>query len=212
MTTTASIRDSTAVGPVGPRAGAQPDGPHPVVGAADRSPAGAEVPSAPAGDPAGPGRVSGPLLREFMRNWATGVAVVTSRADGRPVGCTVNAFTSVSLSPPLLLVSLGRASRTLAALTAEGVFAVNLLNQRQCHLADQFAGSAPDRFAGVPHRDRDGLPLLDGALAVAVCTVTQVIGVADHALVLGTPYWCESRAGAEPAVFFGGGYRAVSPG
>ncbi|MGC4891645.1 flavin reductase family protein [Micromonospora sp. DT227] len=232
MTTTASIRDSTAVGP---RAGAQPDASHPPVGAADRSPpvgaadrspvgdaappapAGgpAADPPAPAGDragePARPGGVSGPLLREFMRNWATGVAVVTSRADGRPVGCTVNAFTSVSLSPPLLLVSLGRASRTLAALTAEGGFAVNLLSRRQCHLADQFAGRVPDRFAGVPYRDRDGLPLLDGALAVAVCTVSQVIGVADHTLVLGAPYWCESRVGVEPAVFFGGGYRAVSP-
>ncbi|GAA2713848.1 flavin reductase family protein [Micromonospora olivasterospora] len=163
-------------------------------------------------DPTRPGGVSGPVLREFMRNWATGVAVVTSHVDGRPVGCTVNAFTSVSLRPPLLLVSLGRASRTLAAVTAEGAFAVNLLDRRQCQLADQFAAPIPNRFAGVPHRIRDGLPLLDGAMAVAVCTVTQVIGVADHALVLGAPYWCQARPGAEPAVFFGGGYRAVSPG
>ncbi|WP_433345725.1 flavin reductase family protein [Micromonospora sp. CA-111912] len=177
---------------------------------ADPAPA---APPSPGAEPARPAPVSGPELREFMRNWATGVAVVTSRLAGRPVGCTVNAFTSVSLLPPLLLVSLARTSRTLAAITAEGGFAVNLLDRRQRDLADRFATAAGDRFAGVAHRTVDGLPLLDGAMAVAVavCTVTQLIGVADHTLVLGSPYRCQAADDADPAVFFGGHYRTVSP-
>ncbi|MFI0792098.1 flavin reductase family protein [Micromonospora rubida] len=169
------------------------------------------APPSPGAEPARPAPVGGPELREFMRNWATGVAVVTSRLAGRPVGCTVNAFTSVSLRPPLLLVSLARTSRTLAAITAEGGFAVNLLDRRQRDLADRFATATGDRFAGVAHRTVDGLPLLDGAMAVAVCTVTQLIGVADHMLVLGSPYRCQAGDDTDPAVFFGGHYRTVSP-
>ncbi|WP_320068267.1 flavin reductase family protein [Micromonospora sp. RTGN7] len=190
------------------------------VATADPAPA---APPAPGAEPARPlpgggpesarsTPVSGPELREFMRNWATGVAVVTSRLAGRPVGCTVNAFTSVSLRPPLLLVSLARTSRTLAAITAEGGFAVNLLDRRQRELADRFAtAAAGDRFAGVAHRTVDGLPLLDGAMATAVCAVTQLIGAADHMLVLGSPYRCQAGDDVDPAVFFGGRYRTVSP-
>jgi flavin reductase (DIM6/NTAB) family NADH-FMN oxidoreductase RutF len=158
-------------------------------------------------------------VRGFMRKWATGVAVVTSCSAGTPVGCTVNAFTSVSLCPPLLLVSLAQRSHTLAAATAWGAFGVNLLTWRQRHLAEQFAGAASDRFCGVEHRLWRGVPVLDGALGVAVCTVEQIIPVADHALLLGSPQWCDDRAeaaqldghDAAPAVFFGGGYRRADP-
>ncbi|MGC4806510.1 flavin reductase family protein [Micromonospora sp. DT233] len=166
----------------------------------------------PTGEPLRSAPVGGAELREFMRNWATGVAVVTSRLAGRPVGCTVNAFTSVSLRPPLLLVSLARTSHTLAAITAEDGFAVNLLQRRQRGLADRFAsGAAEDRFAGVAHHTVDGLPLIDGAMAVAVCAVTQLVAAADHVLVLGSPYWCQAGDDADPAIFFGGRYRAVDP-
>ncbi|MDI5942582.1 MULTISPECIES: flavin reductase family protein [Micromonospora] len=188
---------------------------HAVTGPERATPADGAGPDRAAPRGSGPERatpVGGPELREFMRSWATGVAVVTSRAAGHPVGCTVNAFTSVSLHPPLLLVSLARTSRTLAAITAEGGFAVNLLGRRQRALADRFAtGAVEDRFAGVAHRALDGMPLLDGAMAAAVCAVTQLIAVADHVLVLGSPYWCEATDDADPAVFLGGRYRTVSP-
>jgi flavin reductase (DIM6/NTAB) family NADH-FMN oxidoreductase RutF len=155
--------------------------------------------------------VTGPALRGFMRRWATGVAVVTSCSAQQPVGCTVNAFTSVSLRPPMLLISLAQGSRTLAAVTARGSFAVNLLAWRQRRLADQFAAEADDRFAGVPYRLAYGVPVIDGAMAVAVCALEQVIAAADHALLLGCPQWCEEVDGADPVVFFGGQYRTVNP-
>ncbi|MCX4469267.1 flavin reductase family protein [Micromonospora sp. NBC_01655] len=215
MTTTASRRAGAGAVRVPPGDPAPAAPPSPGAEPARSAPSGGSGPtrSAPAGrpEPARAAPVSGPELREFMRNWATGVAVVTSRLAGRPVGCTVNAFTSVSLRPPLLLVSLARTSRTLTAITAEGGFAVNLLDRRQRDLADRFATATGDRFAGVAHRTVDGLPLLDGAMAVAVCAVTQFIGAADHMLVLGSPYWCEAGDDADPALFLGGRYWTVSP-
>ncbi|MEV0390751.1 flavin reductase family protein [Nonomuraea sp. NPDC050643] len=156
--------------------------------------------------PAQQGAVDGATLRGFMRRWATGVAVVTGSRDGRPAGCTVNAFTSVSLNPPLLLVSLATTSHTLASIIENGVFGVNLLAWPQRHLVAQFAAPAEDRFAGVDFRLVAGAPVIEGAMAAAVCAVTQTIAAADHVLVLGAPQWCDAGEGEDPALFFGGAF------
>jgi 3-hydroxy-9,10-secoandrosta-1,3,5(10)-triene-9,17-dione monooxygenase reductase component len=71
--------------------------------------------------------VDGPALRAFMRNWPGGVAIVTARRGRQPIGCTVTAFISVSLNPPLVLVSLAEQSRTRSAITAQGAFGVNVI-------------------------------------------------------------------------------------
>jgi flavin reductase (DIM6/NTAB) family NADH-FMN oxidoreductase RutF len=152
------------------------------------------------------GAVDGATLRGFMRRWATGVAVVTSSHDGRPAGCTINAFTSVSLNPPLLLISLSNASRTLASIIETGVFGINLLAWPQRHLVAQFAARTQDRFAGVDFRLIGGAPVIDGAMAAAVCAVTQTIAAADHVLVLGAPQWCDTGEGEDPALVFGGAF------
>lgn len=154
--------------------------------------------------------VAGESLRGFMRRWATGVAVVTVHRHGRPAGCTVNAFTSVSLDPPLLLISLAATSHTLAAITEAGVFGVNLVEWSQRHLAAQFAERTEDRFRGTPYQLIAGAPVLDGALAATVCVVAQAIPAADHVLVLGTPRWCDAGEGDTPAVFFGGAYTRLT--
>ena len=83
--------------------------------------------------------LTGADFRAFMRTWPTGVAVVTSTAGPEPVGCTVNTFTSVSLCPPLLLISLARHSGTLAAITRRESFGVNVIG---------FADRAPGRRGG----------------------------------------------------------------
>ena len=168
--------------------------------------------SAPAG-PAGPaGPADGWALRCFMRRWATGVAVVTGMA-GRPVGCTVTAFTSVSLDPPLLLVCLGRDSRTRAAIAARPVFGVNVLHARQRDLAEAFATPAADRFRGVPFRIVHDVPVLDDAFAAVVCAVRSAVPVGDHDLVVGAPLWYRESAGqvAPPLLHYAGGLVAESP-
>lgn len=150
--------------------------------------------------------VTGPDLRRFMRRWPGGVAVVTTAHEGRPAGCAVNSFISVSLRPPLVLVSLAERSRTLAAIGECRAFCVNVLARRQHRLAEHFATTPGDRFAGVPYRWEGGVPVLDGTVAAAVCTVERIISAADHALVLGAPRWCAQDESAEPVVFFQGAY------
>lgn len=146
--------------------------------------------------------LTGEDLRAFMRTWPTGIAVVTSTAGTNPVGCTVNSFTSVSLHPPLLMISLAQRSSTLAAIRQRESFAVNVLGYAHRRLATRFATPGDDRFAGVPWSERLGVPLLDAATAAAVCEVRQIVEVADHVLVIGSPCWCAHRGEGDPLVFF----------
>ena len=127
-------------------------------------------------------------LREVMAQFASGVSVVTTLdPDGAPRGTTVSALTSVSLKPPLVLACLGTKSRTLSALRASGVFAVNVLAADQGGLAHAFASSGPkavwddiELFEGPT-----GSPLLRGALAHVDCAVYSVSRAGDHDIVVG---------------------------
>ncbi|MEV0317135.1 flavin reductase family protein [Streptomyces sp. NPDC050658] len=143
-------------------------------------------------------------FHQFMRTWATGITVVTSRRQGHSVGCTVTAFTSVSLHPPLLLISLSTGSRTLRTLRRRGVFGLNVLSGAQADLASHFATAPGDRFATVPHHLVDGVPLLDTALSTAVCQVERAWTVADHTLVLGRPSHYAARLHAAPLIRYDG--------
>jgi 3-hydroxy-9,10-secoandrosta-1,3,5(10)-triene-9,17-dione monooxygenase reductase component len=159
----------------------------------------------PASRPAAAANAAGPdEFHRFMRAWATGIAVVTGHGAARPVGCTVTAVMSVSLRPPLLLVSLANESRTLAAIRYQGSFGVSLLAGDQAHLAEHFATAPGDRFARVPHHVVDGVPVLDEALATAACHVERVIAAADHTLVLGRPHWYGECGAEVPLVRFDG--------
>jgi flavin reductase (DIM6/NTAB) family NADH-FMN oxidoreductase RutF len=132
-------------------------------------------------------------FRRVMGHFVTGVSVVTTfRADEpeRPYGITVNALTSVSLEPPLVMVAIGHGRRIEPHIRATGRYAVNILAADQQRLADCFAGAAvePDReaFCGaewVP--GSTGLPLLRGAIAYLECTTVRVISVGDHDLHIG---------------------------
>lgn len=154
-------------------------------------------------------------LRQFMRRWPAGLAVVTTAgrpglawsavptgdAGLVPYGCTVNAFIVVSLRPPLVLVSLSEDSHTLAAIAALRIFCVNVLAERQAWLARRFADPAADRFADVRYRWRAEVPVLDGNAATALCNVVRIMPCADHALVFGSPRWCGRDEAEAPLVF-----------
>jgi 3-hydroxy-9,10-secoandrosta-1,3,5(10)-triene-9,17-dione monooxygenase reductase component len=154
--------------------------------------------------------VTGDALRRFMRGWPTGLAVVTASADGRPAGCAVNAFVSVSLHPPLLLISLSEHSRTLSAITGLGFFGVNVLAGHQRALAMSFSAASDDRFGDVPYRWEHGVPVLSEATAAVVCEVDRVVAAADHMLVFGRPLWCACGGAASPLVFAAGAYYVLS--
>ncbi|HYM84556.1 MAG TPA: flavin reductase family protein [Candidatus Dormibacteraeota bacterium] len=126
-------------------------------------------------------------FRFVMGHFATGVSVVTTLEGERPHGITVNALSSVSLEPPLVMVALDRGRRITPIVRAHGRFAVNILGEDQQALSDCFAGAAvvPDReaFCGAAWRPGSGgLPLLEGAIATLECTVTEAVPAGDHDL------------------------------
>lgn len=142
-------------------------------------------------------------FRGCVGEFATGVAVVTAEHEGVPAGMTLNSFTSVSLEPLLVLVSLGTGSRTLHATRSSGRFAVSVLAREQRDVALEFSqpwGSFP---LGHVSRDREGfLPVAD-AVAVLRCRVERIEEAGDHALVLGE-VTSITHGGGEPLVFHRG--------
>jgi 3,4-dihydroxy-2-butanone 4-phosphate synthase len=153
---------------------------------------------------------TGRLMRDVMGHFATGVSVVTARdADGKPVGTTANAISSVSLDPPLLLACLARNSETLQAIRETGRFGINILAAEQRHHSDRFAkkGEAV-RSHEVEFDDHDsGVPILPGALATIACEVDAIHPAGDHEIVIGDARHLYHREpGAEPLLFYRGSY------
>jgi 3-hydroxy-9,10-secoandrosta-1,3,5(10)-triene-9,17-dione monooxygenase reductase component len=129
-------------------------------------------------------------FRAVLGHFVTGVTVVTALDGDRPFGITVNALSSVSLDPPLVMVALDRRRFLTPIVRAAGRYAVNILSEDQQALSDCFAGAPvePGRidFCGASwHRGITGLPLLDGAIASLECTVVETFSAGDHDLFIG---------------------------
>jgi flavin reductase (DIM6/NTAB) family NADH-FMN oxidoreductase RutF len=140
-------------------------------------------------------------LRNVMGRFATGVTVVTTTHRDTIHGMTANAFLSVSLRPPLVLVSLGRC-RMSEMLPRTGRYGVSVLASDQEHFAAHFAGQ---RAADVDPAFvwENDLPLLDGALAHVGCRVVDVHPAGDHVLWIGEVEHLYHREG-EPLLFYTG--------
>ncbi|MCI4367508.1 MAG: flavin reductase family protein [Thermoplasmata archaeon] len=129
-----------------------------------------------------------PEFRRAMARWPTGVSVVTTRADGQDSGLTVNALVSISLHPPLVLVSLTLDAASTPLIDRSGRFAVNFLAADQRALSERFALAVPaeQKFLEVPmHRGLGDVPLLDGAVTYLECRVRSAENVEDHRLFIG---------------------------
>ncbi|WP_340110151.1 flavin reductase family protein [Pikeienuella sp. HZG-20] len=126
-------------------------------------------------------------LRDAFGAFVTGVTIVTTTgAAGEPIGLTANAFTSVSLNPPLLLVCISRQSFSLAAIQRAGGFAVNILAEDQQALSHRFAHRVEDRFKGVNWRPGPvGGPLLDGVCGWFDCRLHDQFAAGDHVILIG---------------------------
>lgn len=144
-------------------------------------------------------------LRRFAGHFPTGVAVVTARdAEDRLHGLTLNAVTSVSLDPPLYLACLSLNSNTLRAIQDFGAFGVSFLRDDQEEIARLFATKNDRKFDTVAHRcGHRGVPLIEGAVAVAVCSVAETFAGGDHRLVVGRMEVCEIGGGT-PLMYFQG--------
>ena len=156
-------------------------------------------------------RVDARQFRDTLGRFPTGVAVVTAMGPDGPAGLTTNAFTSLSLDPPLVLVCFDRASRTLPVVREAGRFAVNVLRAGQEDLARLFAGKAPhtEKFDAVTHSVDHGAPVLDDALAWLVCDVEALHPGGDHEIGVGEVTALGSDPDGEPLVFIDGRFRAL---
>ena len=142
-------------------------------------------------------------FRDVMGRLVTGVALVTGRLGDSAHGLTVNAVSSVSLDPPLVLVCLDRNGNSHDPIIASGAFAVSVLANHHEELAHRFTrGTHPERFDGVEFRDGvSGSPVLPGALAWLDCAIRAVHPAGDHSIVVGEVLGCGAGEG-DPLVFF----------
>ena len=123
-------------------------------------------------------------FKDAMSQLAAAVAIVTTGTDDTPHGTTVSAFMSLSLEPPMVLVSLDKRSSLLAQLGVGAPIGINVLSTEQDTLARRFASKGVDRFAGVEWAVADGAPKLVGDHTWVAGMVGRIIEAGDHFLVL----------------------------
>lgn len=149
--------------------------------------------------------------RYIMGHFATGITIVTTRVDDVRSGLTANAFASLSLNPPLVMVAIDRSGHSYEFLKRAGCFAVNFLRADQEHLSRRFATPGPKDFSDLTIKEEvTGAPILADALGWVDCRVYDVATGGDHDVFIG-----EIVAGvaeeAEPLLYYRGKYRRLAP-
>jgi flavin reductase (DIM6/NTAB) family NADH-FMN oxidoreductase RutF len=145
-------------------------------------------------------------FREAISHFASGVTVITTLHEGRRVGMTASAVSSLSLDPILLLVCINTKLATHTAIEHSRRFVVNVLGEGQEELALHFARSADDKFAGIALREDHDLPVLGDAIAHFVCDVHERFPGGDHSIFIGEVRACSAEAGRRPLVYFRSGF------
>lgn len=145
--------------------------------------------------------------RTTLGRFASGITIITAcDAEGRDVGMTVSAFSSLSLTPPLILICIDNAASVAPVLEHCETFAVNILADDQQELSRRFAKRELNRFEGVPStRGELGVALLDGALANLECRVSARQPGGDHTILIGEVKAANLREG-HPLLYYRGGY------
>ena len=153
-----------------------------------------------------PASVSPDDFKAALSRWASGVTIVTAAG---PVGMTVSAFSSLSLEPPLIQVSLANAAATCDAVLQADGFAVHILEDDQSGLSDRFAGPG-ERFDGLSWTPGPfDAPLLHGGVARIVCERHAISGGGDHTILIGRVVQVDTHPGA-PLLYYRGGYRSLA--
>ena len=132
-----------------------------------------------------PGSVGTDELRHALGLFATGVTVVSAASPAGPRGMTANAFMSGSLDPPLVLVSVRRDAHLHATIDAAGAYGVAILSRSLEREARRFAGLPVDALEPPRFVERDGVPVVDGAIAWLTTSVADRVTVGDHTLFVG---------------------------
>lgn len=145
-------------------------------------------------------------LREFNRQFVTGVTIVTTMADGVPKGLAVNSYASISLEPPLVLVCIQKTSLTYPALFSSSHVGINILSTEQVDTVTSFARSSQDKFTGVDwHAGPQGSPLIVGSSASIEAEICDRFQAQTHTLFV-----CRARhseiSDADPMIYRAGAF------
>ena len=144
-------------------------------------------------------------FRNTLGRFGTGVTVVTVQQGEEVRGITVNAFMSVSLEPPLVLVSIDKSANSHALLAESERYGVSILSEHQEAMSNLFAGR-PDESIEVHYEYADGFPLIRGALAHLVCRTVEAHEAGDHTLYIGQVEHLSYQDDGKPLLYFGGRY------
>lgn len=146
-------------------------------------------------------------LKNALARWPSGVAVVAVRREGEIRGMTASSFTSVSLEPALVLVSVDKKANLLPWIKRERRFTINLLAEGQEEVSAHFAGKS-----GIngPFFSATGDPLLKDAHASLVCTLWKLYPGGDHRIVVGKVQELRIGKPGKPLVYWNRGYRRIS--
>ena len=149
-------------------------------------------------------------LRRVMGHFATGVTVITTKdGGGTPNGLTANAFMSLSLDPPLVVISVDKGATCYACFQLDNGFTVNFLGEDQEEISRRFATKGADKFAGLKwHPGENGAAVLDGAIGHVECKIVQCYEGGDHTIVVGEIVNA-SATGERPLLFFKGKYQKL---
>jgi flavin reductase (DIM6/NTAB) family NADH-FMN oxidoreductase RutF len=149
-------------------------------------------------------------LRRVMGHFATGVAVITTKDEqGTPHGLTANAFMSLSLNPPLILIGVDKGAQCYGCFEPPNGFTVNFLGADQEEISKRFATKGIDKFAGLQWREGgNGAAILDGVIGYIECNITQCHEGGDHTIVVGEIV-AVNATGDRPLLFFKGKYQRL---
>jgi flavin reductase (DIM6/NTAB) family NADH-FMN oxidoreductase RutF len=154
-------------------------------------------------------------LRLTMRQWVTGVTVVTTVAGEERAGMTVSSFTSVSLEPPTVLVCLNKDTFTHALVLKSHVYAISMLGAGQDAISNRFAGFDPsitDRFDGLdPITAETGAPLIPDAMAWLDCVVRHGFDAQTHTIFFGEVVYAKVNPTKNPLVYYNRSYQSLVP-
>jgi flavin reductase (DIM6/NTAB) family NADH-FMN oxidoreductase RutF len=154
--------------------------------------------------------VESPLFRQLLGRFATGVTVLTSRLNGEPIGMTANSLASVSLDPPLVLVSVEKQHDMHTAMEKSTHFVFNILSSEQEALSRRFAAAEPDRFRGVSYRENQhGIAILEGVVAHIECEKMHAVPGGDHTIFIGLVVGGDATD-KRPLLYYRGGYAGLS--
>ena len=153
-------------------------------------------------------------LRAAMRAWSAGVTVVTAAHDGNQHGATVNSFTSISLEPAMITISLQKSARTHELISKSSAFGLTILSAEQSQISDLFAGKmteVKDRFAGLQTQTLvTGSPLIVGGLAWLDCRVVETFNAGSNTLFIAEVLAAQDTGDGQPLIYHNRKYWELS--